>query len=210
MRRRFFDAENWLWTPLGVLGDLVMLSLLWGVCSIPVLTAGSAAAAAYDTAVHVLRRQEDGLLSRFFSTFKRDLKSGVLSTLLWIGLLGAAFLLFLGLRTALPEGEGRTLVLLLCLGLAGFLPLCVLVWVFPTLSRFTFDTRGLNVTALRLALGHILRSAALALLLGGCVWLVLRWVLLVIALPGLAFYLSSFLIEPVFVLYEKQENPPEE
>ena len=203
MARRFFDPERGIWKPLGVLGDLVMLSLLWGVCCIPVLTVGSATAAAYDTAVHALRRKDDALLSRFFSTFKRELKSGILSTLLWLGVLALEGLLYRGLLSALPEGESRSAVLIFYLVLVGFFTLCVFAWVFPTLSRFTFGVGKLNATALRLAFGYILRSAGLAVLLGGSAWLCFRFGLPIMVLPGLAAYLATFLIEPVFALYEK-------
>ena len=203
MARRVFDPERGIWKPLGALGDLLMLSLLWGTCCIPVLTVGSATTALYDTAVHALRRRDDALLSRFFTTFKRELKSGILSTLLWIAVLALLWLLRRALAAALPEGESRAAVPVITTAVLGFFALCVLAWVFPTLSRFTFGTLGLNVTALRLAFGHILRSAALALLIGSSAWLCLRFGLPIMVLPGLAAWLATFLIEPVFARYEK-------
>ena len=84
--RALFNPESWLWKPLGYLGDLVMLSLLWAVFSVPIVTLGPASAALYDTAVHSIRRKEDTVIARFLSTFKRELKQGVLSTLLVLGL----------------------------------------------------------------------------------------------------------------------------
>ena len=87
MGRRVFDPEGLVWKPLGYLGDLVVLSLLWALCSIGVVTAGAAGAALYDAAVHALRRKDSQLIGRFFDTFKRELKSGVLATLFWPGVL---------------------------------------------------------------------------------------------------------------------------
>ena len=112
MARRFFDPESFVWKPLGVLGELVTLSLLWGVCCIPLVTFGSATAALYDSAVHVLRRKDDTLFSRFFGTFRRELKSGILSTLLWAAVIGLFCLLYIGLRSALPENSARPVVLI--------------------------------------------------------------------------------------------------
>ena len=43
--RRFFDPESLLWKPLGFLGEIVTLSLLWTLCSIPLVTIGTASAA---------------------------------------------------------------------------------------------------------------------------------------------------------------------
>ena len=84
--RRFFNSESFLWRPLGVLGDLVVLSLLWTVLSLPLVTLGPASAALYDAAVHGLRQREGASLTRFLSTFRRELKEGVLSSLFWLGL----------------------------------------------------------------------------------------------------------------------------
>ena len=50
MARRAFDPENAVWRPLGFLGDIVTLSLLWALCSLPVVTIGSASCALYDAA----------------------------------------------------------------------------------------------------------------------------------------------------------------
>ena len=166
------------------------------------ITIGTSTTALYDTAVHALRRKDDALIGRFLSTFRRELKSGVLATLFWAAVLAVEYLLYRGLLTLLPEGEGRSVVLIFYLVLVSFFTLCVLAWVFPTLSRFTFGTLALNGTALRLAFGHILRSAALALMIGGCAWLSLRFGLPLMVLPALAAWLASFLIEPVFARYE--------
>lgn len=209
MARRFFDPEGFIWKPLGVLGELITLSLLWAVCCIPLVTIGSATAALYDSAVHVLRRQDDTLFSRFFGTLRRELKSGILSTLLWAALAALAVLLYAGLRSAVPEGSARPVILIFYLVLVPFLLLCVFCWVFPTLSRFTFGTLALHATSLRLALGHILRSAAMALVtaLGAA----LCWVLVlpIMLVPALTALFWSVLIEPVFRPYEETAGAAE-
>ena len=48
MASRLFDPEGTIWKPLGYLGDFVMLSLMWAVCCIPVVTVGPATTALYD------------------------------------------------------------------------------------------------------------------------------------------------------------------
>lgn len=202
MRRRIFDPEGWLWKPLGYLGDFVMLSLLWAVCCLPVLTAGASTAALYDTAVHVFRRKDDTLFSRFFATFRRELGSGALSTGLWAAVILTEYFLYTALRSVLPVDGNSRAVLFAALVLLAFFTLCVLSWVFPILSRFTMRTAALNLTAARLAFGHILRSAALALLIAATGALSLLLVFPLMALPGISALLASYLIEPVFHPFE--------
>ena len=82
----------------------------------------------------------------------------------------------------------------------------VLSWVFPILSRFTFGFADLNRTALRIALGNILRSASMALLLGLGIAAFSHNYFFVFFVPGLIAWLSSYLIEPVC---EKYINTPQ-
>ena len=200
MARNYFNPEGLVWKPLGKLGDLVMLSLLWGICSIPLVTVGPATAALYDCTAHCVRRGEDGLFARFRQTFRAELRTGLCSTLLWAAILGALFLLrALLMRRLGYAGAGgaagmATLVVLL-------VPTGMACWVFPLLSRFTFGFGALNRTAIRLSLGNVLRSALMALLCGAAGALFARNYFSVFFTPGLVAWLSSYLIEPVFGKY---------
>ena len=99
----------------------------------------------------------------------------------------------------IPSAYSMVFLLLL------FFLLCVLSWVFPLLSRFTFGFSDLNRTAVRIALGNILRSVSMALLC--CVAIALfTWnILSFFFTPGLVAWLSSFLIEPMFDKYSFME-----
>ena len=205
MGRRFFNSEVGIWRFFGRVGEIVMLSLLWTICSVPLVTAGASSTALYDTVVHLVRRGENELFSRFFGTFRREMKTACLSTLLWGAVAVLLVFLYRGLAVAGPDGRvvtGYSVVFLLLL----FFVLLVLSWLFPLLSRFTFGFMDLNRTALRIALGNVLRSAAMALLYGAGIALFLRNYFSVFFVPGLAAWLSSFLIEPVFGKYTEPGN----
>lgn len=207
--RKLFNPEGLLWKPLGFLGELVTLSLLWALCSIPLVTLGPASAALYDTAVHVTRRKEGAPFERFFSTFRRELKEGVLSTLLWAALLGAIALVLWAALRLFPGFAARGLLVWLIAVLIGFFALGILCWLWPTLSRFTLSFGALQSVSLRLALGHSLRSAAMALICGAALLLSLRYVFSLFILPGAAALLCSYLIEPVFLRYEEEQKSGE-
>ena len=203
MVRRFFNSETGIWRFFGWVGDIVMLSLLWVLCSVPLVTMGAASTALYDAAVHVMRRKDNAVFSRFFGTFRRELKTACLTTLLWGAVACLFVLLYRMLAGAGTDGQVVTawsVIFLLLL----YLLLCILSWVFPLLSRFTFGFADLNRTALRLALGNILRSASMALVLGLGIAAFSQNYFSVFFVPGLASWLSSFLIEPVF---EKYSDP---
>ena len=67
-------------------------------------------------------------------------------------------------------------------------------------------TAALLVSALRLALGHSLRSAGMALVWGAALYVSLRFVAPFFLFPALAAYVSSYLIEPVFLLLEDEKD----
>lgn len=200
--RALFNPESWLWKPLGYLGDLVMLSLLWTVFSVPIVTLGPASAALYDTAVHSIRRKEDTVVTRFLSTLKRELKQGSLSTLLVLGL----SILFFFLPLLIFTRQSDWPVLLVLWYLLAFFLLCFLCWLWPVMSRFTMGFKALHLNSLKLSFGHILSSVAMALVWGLSLYAGLRFIAPLFICPALAALLSSVLIEPVFLKYEEQEH----
>ena len=165
MGRRFFNPETGIWKFFSWIGEIVSLSLLWTLCSIPVVTLGAASTALYDAVFHNMRQKESDPFQRFFGTFRRELKTACFTTLLWCAVAGLLLFLYRTLAGAGPDGQVITAWSVVFLILLYFL-LGVLSWVFPILSRFTFGFADLNRTALRIALGNILRSASMALLLG--------------------------------------------
>ena len=54
--------------------DLVVLNLLWIVCSLPVFTAGAAMSAKYYVGMKICRGEEPVVIKSFFSSFRANLK----------------------------------------------------------------------------------------------------------------------------------------
>ena len=88
MKNSLFDAESWLWKPFGYVADFLILSALWLLCSVPIVTAGAAFAALYDCCARCVLGGEQERLTRCFRTFRRELKLGSGSFLLWAAVLG--------------------------------------------------------------------------------------------------------------------------
>ena len=189
MKRNWFDPESLIWEPFGYIGEIAVLSLLWALCSVPVLTLGPASAALYDCTWHCVRKREEDLFGRFFRTFKAELKEGIISWVIWAIVLGA--LAYLGSISSVPVVFAVLVIL----------PLGILSWLFPTQSRYEFDLRSLNSTAVKLSFGNIVRTVVMGTALLPCIWLCARFFLPLILIPGLFSLLSTYLIEPVFSKY---------
>ena len=75
------NPENGFWRTIGKLGDLMMLSIIWLLCSLPLVTLGPACAALYHTVVRCIREHQPNSWSMFFRTFRDNLKVGALTSL---------------------------------------------------------------------------------------------------------------------------------
>ena len=109
MLGRVFRYQGWLWRALNTLTDILALSVLWLLCSIPVLTLGAATTALYDSVVRCIRYKQSGPYERFFRTFKNELVPGLLLTLLWgaIAALGVVQKVFMfAFSISLGIGQG--------------------------------------------------------------------------------------------------------
>lgn len=204
-----FNPQNKFWQTLDHLADLLILSLLWLLCSLPLITAGAASTALYDAAAHCLHGPEPMPWKRFFHTFRRELPCACLVTVVW----GILLLLLVNaleiIAAAASAGVGSArIILVFCLVLM-ILPAGAACWMFPLLSRFAFHPIELILTALRLTVGYLPRTVGLLLIAGISALLVRVLLIPIVILPGAAAWLFVLLLEPVFRRYQPQEENSE-
>ncbi len=208
MFRSFFDSESPFFRFLGRVLDIVVLSILWLVCSLPIVTIGPASAALYYSCAKCLRHQEPGPYRNFFSAFRQNLKTGIGATAVFLLL---AVLLNVGYQLlAAAAGAGSSvwsavrivyLVLLV-------IPVSVAACAFPLLSRFTYTVGGLLSNSLRLTFRHLPRMVAAGALTATAVALTLLfWYYgVMLLMPSLCALLSTFMLEPVLRKYTPSEE----
>ena len=78
---RLFGMDSPLMGALMKIGDLLCLSVLWLVFSLPIFTIGASSAALYAAVYHCLRRKEAGIWKHFWKAFRENFKR---STLAWL------------------------------------------------------------------------------------------------------------------------------
>ena len=200
MKRSPYDPEGPFWKLVGGFGELLILSLLWFLGALPLVTLGASTAALYDTVAHCIRGRENELFSRFWSTYKNELLSMIPSSVLWLGVIVGSFRLyrhFTDVAGTSPLAYSTAIAwIILQIAVLG-----IACWVSPLQSRFTFRFGPLTGTALRLAAAHMGRSLLLGSLTALSVWLCFRFIVPVMILPGTTILLWTYLIEPVFRKY---------
>lgn len=201
-----FNPDALLWRWCSRILDIMVLSICWFFCSIPVVTVGAASAALYDAAVHGLRRDEPGAYGRFFRTFRRELKTAVPAAVLWGAALAAVVWGGSQIGTVIQEpvpvlAAAAAFVLLLVFVLG------TVSWLFPLLSRFTFSFGALNRTAAQFFIVHLPSSVLLAVLLAVSAWACRRFLFPVFFIPCTEALLASFLVERAFQKHMPPEDP---
>lgn len=206
---RFFDPDNFFWRWFGKMADLFLLSCLWLLCSLPIVTIGTSCIALYDSIAHCVRGPEDGPCKRFFRTFKAELWRGIGITVLWLVL---AFILSTSYQFLRQMGEESRALSIYATAFAGttLIPIGVLCWLIPLESRFTHSFIGLHKTAIYFAIGHLPTTAAITALLIVFTLITVFFPFMVMLLPGIQVTLQSWFIERVFVKYMPKEENAEE
>ena len=201
MLKNLFSQEGFLWKGLNLLTDILFLSVIWSLLCLLVIPIGPATTALYDAVVHGIRRREPVVYPRFLKTFRAEFKNAFLSSLLWgvlilAGVLTVRYLLALGetSRSAFAAGIANYVVLIVPLGSA--------CWVFPILSRFTFDFGSLNKTAFRFTFAYLPRTLILVLLTIEVLQWSLNYLFPFLFMPALTMLLWALFIEPVFEKYQ--------
>ena len=96
-----FNYDNPVWRFIGKLCDVLILNVLWIICSIPLVTMGASTTAVYYVTLKLVRDEEGPIIRSFFKSFKENLKQ---ATVIWLillmvgGLLGFDLYFFLFLE----------------------------------------------------------------------------------------------------------------
>lgn len=204
---QIFNPDNFFWRCFGKMADVVGLSLLWFLCSLPVITIPAASTALYDCAARCVRGEELTVYSRFFRTFKREFKLVTPAGLIWGG---AVLLLMTGSRILAASSQGSQLLATLAVMyyVLMVIPAGMLCWLFPLASRYQLTFRELNRTAIQLWLAHLPSTAVMAALLALCVDITVQLLLPVCCLPCLLALAHSLFVERAFKKHMPEEEPP--
>ena len=203
--RRLLDINNPIMRFLTAMFDLMALSVLWVVFSLPIFTMGAASTALYSAAYHHVRKGEDYLWNSFFSAFKENFKR---STLTWLvalailGFLGADALL---LRSLILRGYpfgwfyGVTLALLV-------LALTWTVYLAAYAARFNGTVKEVLRYSFMLLRAHPVKMLCVMVLVMGGMALALTLPATVIFIPATVYWGATFPIEWTFLKHMRPED----
>ncbi len=172
---KIFSTDNPLFTFLGRICDIFLLHLLWIITSIPIITIGASTTALYYTAMKSVKLEEGYIAKRFFKSFKENFKQ---STIIWLILFVVGAVFAFDMYFAIANSKK---ILVLIFTIMTCIYLCIFLYIFPILARFSNSVKATLKNALLLAVKNM------------------PWTILIFAITFLFIYSQT--LSAIFVFY---------
>lgn len=203
--KRIFSYDGVFGQTVNRIIDCILLSFLWLLVSIPVVTMGAATTALYYTVHKTFRREEGYMLRAFWRSFKMNFRQ---STLVWLGFL--VFYIVFGVNAyygyAFFANDVMPMGLLIVIAVAAAIVMAWSCYIFPYIARFKDTSKTVRKNCLYLLVRHPLRSLALLVILLGCIVLVAGVPFGLTFAPAAGAWATNAILEPVFRLYMSEED----
>ena len=133
----FFNYDNPVWRFIGKFGDLIILNVLWFVCSIPIFTIGASTTAVYYVTLKLARNDDGYTIRSFFKSFKENFKQ---ATIIWLIMLAVGLILGFDMLFFTRGGfnmsqQFKTVMVTIFLAMS-IIYLAIITYIFPLQSRF--------------------------------------------------------------------------
>lgn len=158
MGKGLFDVENSVWMFLNKMTDLFLLSVLWVVCSLPVITAGAAAAGFYYCAMKMSEGSDYSVWKDFSGGFRGSF--GTATKLHLLQLFVSAVLGFdLWVVSRMDSDLGWLLFTITGMLLAAVF--CISFFIYPLAARYRFGIKKILHDAAIIACIHLPHTLSL-------------------------------------------------
>ena len=201
----FFNPENKIFTGLNKMVDMIILSVLWFICCIPVITFGASSSALY-YAYHKSIRQKRGYAwKEFFHGFKINFKQ---ATIAWLILLvlyiitGLDCVVLYGLLDTMSLAGPLLLIII-------FVTIMITIWaifLFAYIARFENSLKLVLKNSFFVALANIFLGFLMFIILVVAMVLPLVYPLFVFIVPAVYILLINKIMERIFRKYMTEED----
>lgn len=201
--------NNGFMSVLGKIADLFLLSALWLLFCLPVVTVIPSTIALYHATVKVVRRDAGYVFQDFLKAFRQNWKQGMALELIYAV---TGILLYMANRFAKVAGLGSALgkcyylFFLVCV----FLTACISAYLLPVISRFIISIGSAFRLAVFLSMTHLLTLIPVLLTLAAAV--AAAWIVppAALVLPAAWCFLLSFSVEKALAGYIREHLNPKE
>jgi len=197
----FFNIDSPFFTFMNKLCDIIILSIVYVITCLGIITIGPATTALYYATAKVLRRERGYLLKEYFRSFKLNFKSGAFVTLI-LGVATAILIVDLSYTKNATELSSTVKFVMECVFYAMSIILFMTgLYTFPVLSRFTVKGKQLLKTSFFMSIRHLPTTIVVGVIVIVVSFFSHYIPVLLMFTPALTTFICSFLIERVFKKY---------
>lgn len=149
--RGLFNMDSGLFRFLSRLADIIILNLVFIVCSIPIVTIGASVTAMYYVLLKMKDNEEGYILRSFFHSFRQNVKQ---ATVIWLIILLVAAVLGTDIFLVSAMEGSMVKIMQVFIFMGWFFWLMLFCYVFPLQAKFYNPIRATLRNALLLALGN--------------------------------------------------------
>lgn len=204
-----FSINSKFYQIMSKIADMMILSILWIITSLPLLTIGTASTALYYCTVKVIREDQGSLVKEYFRAFKSNFKQSFFISLIAATLCVLGTLVGSAVYAITKSGETLTGIYFAYLVLLG-LGIAWLHYVIAYIARFQAPIKTILKNSLLICLMNLPSSISMTLLF---LVVAAAWILTlpasamtVLLVPSVYALLSSFLLERIFRKYLPAEE----
>lgn len=188
---------------LNILGQLVLGSILWVICSLPIFTVGASSSALYYAVVKALRRERGSFIPCFFSAFKENLSQCFFVNVFYMAIFALPAYFAIPHLANFENGLSGGFYVIVGICFLFMLPLCV---TYPVISRFFYKGIALAKFLLLLIGRHFMVCFSSLLLLAAGIVIVMNNAAALLFVPGCIAYIQCLMLEGIFKKYSDKDS----
>ena len=210
MKKSFDHITNsWLYKTSKSIGDVVIISALFLLFCLPVVTIGSSVTALYYTVYRKYHKKSDTLSQDFMRSLKGNLKNGIL-----IHILYSLYLAIVGFNIYFAFNGLGSIKLPDWYTIVSFLPLLPVIftlpYVYPLLARFNNGIKGTVTNSFTLCMIGFPKFLLIWIILLAALAVSIVFPPIALVTPVAAAYLTQMITEKAFDAAIKVEKAREE
>ena len=202
---KLFSYDSPIIQSINKIVDCAILSIIWLIFSIPVITFGASTSALYYTVNKVISHNRSHVWREFWGSFKANFKQ---STIVWLILLVFTYVLGVDcifLYNMIKAGTVASWILAPFAVTALF----VVMWgiyAFAYIARFQAGLKVIMKNSAFFVIRHLLRSVLLAIVFAASVAIFMFLPITIVILPTLGMFLMTVILESIFEKYMSDED----
>lgn len=175
----FFNLDNPIWRFMGKVFDMMVLTVLWVVTSLPVFTIGASTTALYYAGMKLAKDQEGYVVKDFFYSFRENFRQ---ATFMWCILAGLGIFLITDLTWYYQFKSGVGVMIFFMFVILTAFYIMILTYTFPLLARCQAGIKKILMLAFMIAVKNI------------------GWTILMITTTTCLLAIGVFVCAPVLIL----------